>query len=143
MKLLLAGCALLTLLAALAPSNQHDPAFAARDAGPGTIDVSSYPEEQKQNYAIFSSKCSRCHPLARAVNSRFSAAKWKRYMKRTVRRANSDIVEEQAARIYDFLEYHSAQPGPQTAPERDGLASRPVSPRPRVIREPSGPAPGP
>ena len=124
MKLLLAGCALLTVLAALAPSNKRDPTFAERDAGPGTIDVSSYPEEQKQNYAIFSSKCSRCHPLARAINSRFSAVEWKRCMKRMVRRATSSIGEEQAARVYDFLEYHSAQLGPQASPERDGLARR-------------------
>lgn len=128
MKLLLAGCALLTVLAALAPSNRRDSSLAARDAGPGAIDVSSYPEEQRRNYETFSSKCSRCHPLARPINSRLSAGEWKRYMKRMVRRADSDIDPEQAARIYEFLKYRSARPELLTPPapgQGDPLASRP------------------
>jgi mono/diheme cytochrome c family protein len=126
MKLLLAGCAIVTLLAAaVVPSSERDPAFAAWDSGPGTIDVSSYPEEQQQNYALFASKCSTCHPLARPINSNFTATKWKRYMKRAARRAGADIGEEQAARINAFLEYHSAR-------TRDPSAPRPVAPVARV-----------
>ncbi len=116
MKLLLAGCAVVTLLAAIVPSGERAPAFAAWDAGPGTIDVASYPEEQQQNYALFASKCSTCHPLARPINSQYSATKWKRYMKRTVRRAGADIGEEQAARISAFLEYHAARAREPAAP---------------------------
>ena len=111
MKLALSLGALLATLTVAAPAYKPDPAFADRDAGPGTIDVSSYPPEQQANYAVFEVKCSKCHPLARPVNSRFSAVEWKRYMKRMIRRPNSGINEEQAAKIYDFLKFHSTKLG--------------------------------
>ncbi len=121
MKLLLAGCAVVTLLAAVLPSSERAPAFAAWDAGPGSIDVSSYPEEQRRSYALFASKCSTCHPLARPINSSFSATKWRRYMKRAARRAGADIGQDDAARIAGFLEYHAAR-------TRDPSAAAPVAP---------------
>jgi hypothetical protein len=114
MKLVLAGIVLgATLAAAAAPPAQAppDPKYASRDAGPGTIDVSSYPDDQKKKYDLFAAKCSKCHPLARPVNSRFTAEEWKRYMKKMVRRPNSGINEEQAASIYDFLKFYSAKLG--------------------------------
>lgn len=111
MKLIPAGIALVALLVAAAPPGSPDPAFAAKDSGPGTIDVSAYPEGQKRNYDTFSAKCSKCHPLARPINSRFTAAEWKRYIKRMIRRPNSGINEEQAAHVYEFLTYYSARLG--------------------------------
>jgi hypothetical protein len=107
MKLVLAGSALAALLMAANPEDKPDP----RDSGPGSIDVARYPAEQQKNYAMYSAKCSKCHPLARSVNARFSAQEWKKYMKRMIRRPNSGINEEQAASIYDFLKYYSAQLG--------------------------------
>lgn len=112
MKFALAGVAVAALLlVGAAPTYKPDPAFADRDGGPGTIDVSGYPDLQKRNYEIFSAKCSKCHPLARPINSKFSAVEWKRYIKRMVRRPNSGINEEQAANVYEFLKYYSAQIG--------------------------------
>ncbi len=107
MNLLLAGSALAALLLAGEPETKPDP----RDLGPGSVDVSRYPPEQKKTYEVYSAKCSKCHPLARSVNARFSAQEWKKYMKRMIRRPNSGINEEQAAAIYDFLKYYSAQLG--------------------------------
>ncbi len=110
MKILaIAGSALVAVLLGteLPPDYKPD----ARDTGPGHIDVSRYPSEQQKNYEVFSAKCSKCHPLARPVNSRFNATEWKRYMKRMIRRPNSGINEEQAALIYEFLKYYSAQLG--------------------------------
>jgi hypothetical protein len=108
MKLVLVGSALAALLLAAEPADQKpDP----RDFGPGSIDVSRYPPVQQKNYQMYSAKCSKCHPLARSVNARFNAQEWKKYMKRMIRRPNSGINEEQAAAIYDFLKYHSAQLG--------------------------------
>ncbi|HEY6098565.1 MAG TPA: hypothetical protein VIW03_04005 [Anaeromyxobacter sp.] len=111
MNVVLTGSALVALLVAAEPPAKPDPAFAERDSGPGTIDVSAYPEQQKRSYAIFSVKCSKCHPLARPINSRFTAAEWKRYIKRMIRRPNSGINEEQAADVYEFLRFYSAQLG--------------------------------
>jgi hypothetical protein len=108
MKILaIAGSALIALLAAGEPQDKPDP----RDYGPGTIDVSGYPAPQQKNYDVYAAKCAKCHPLARSVNARFNATDWKRYMKRMIRRPNSGINEEQAAFIYEFLKFYSAQLG--------------------------------
>lgn len=107
MKLVLFGSALVALLLAANPAEKPDP----RDFGPGSIDVTRYPADQQKNYEVYSAKCSKCHPLARSVNARFSAQEWKRYMKRMIRRPNSGINEEQAGGIYEFLKYYSSQLG--------------------------------
>jgi hypothetical protein len=109
MKLVLAGTALVARLAAAdyGPDFKPDP----RDGGAGKVDVSAYPEAQRKNYQMFEAKCSKCHPLARSVNARFTAQDWKRYMKRMIRRPNSGINEEQAGYIYDFLKYYATQLG--------------------------------
>jgi hypothetical protein len=108
MKVLaIAGSALVALLFSAEPQDKPDP----RDFGPNQVDVSAYPEQQKKNYDMYAVKCAKCHPLARSVNARFSAADWKRYMKRMIRRPNSGINEEQAALVYEFLKYYSAQLG--------------------------------
>ncbi|HEY6002802.1 MAG TPA: hypothetical protein VIV57_07990 [Anaeromyxobacter sp.] len=108
MKLVLAGSALAALLLGNEPAaDKPDP----RDFGPGSIDVSRYPAEQKKNYEMYSVKCQKCHPLARSVNARFTAQEWKKYMKRMIRRPNSGINEEQAASIYEFLKYYAGQLG--------------------------------
>jgi hypothetical protein len=108
MKILaIAGSALVAMLVAAEPQDKPDP----RDAGPGQVDVSGYPAPQQKNYDVFAGKCAKCHPLARSVNARFTAADWKRYMKRMIRRPNSGINEEQAALIYEFLKYYASQLG--------------------------------
>jgi hypothetical protein len=109
MKLFLVGSALVALLTAV----DYGPDFKpdARDAGPGAIDVSAYPDQQKKNYDMYAAKCAKCHPLARSVNARFTAQDWKRYMKRMIRRPNSGINEEQAANIYEFLKYYATKLG--------------------------------
>ena len=109
MKLFLVGSALTALMvtADYGPDFKPDP----RDNGPGSIDVSSYPESMKKTYDVYAVKCAKCHPLSRSVNARFSAQDWKRYMKRMIRRPNSGINEEQAANIYEFLKFYSAQLG--------------------------------
>lgn len=109
MKLFLVGSALTALLATAdyGPDFKADP----RDGGPGTVDVSSFPDPIKKDYEMYSVKCSKCHPLARSINARFGAHEWKRYMKRMIRRPNSGINEEQAANIYEFLKYYATQLG--------------------------------
>ncbi len=106
----LTGVALALSLAAAEKASdkaEHDP----RDDGPDEIDVSSWPKEQQARYPIFVQKCSKCHPVARPINSRFDASEWKRYMKKMIRRPNSGINEEQAADIYEFLKYYASKQG--------------------------------
>ena len=83
----------------------------ARDKGADKIDVSGYPKEQQARYPLFVEKCSRCHPLARSINSKFTADEWKRYMKRMVRRTGAGITDEQSQDIFEFLKFYSAKQG--------------------------------
>jgi hypothetical protein len=105
--LAIGGSALVALLVAAEPQDKPDP----RDNGPDRIDVSGYPPAQQKEYDIYAGKCAKCHPLARSVNARFNSTDWKRYMKRMIRRPNSGINEEQAAKIYDFLKFYAVQLG--------------------------------
>lgn len=97
----------LALALSAAEKVEHDP----RDDGPDKIDVSGYPKDQAARYPVFVQKCSKCHPVARPINSRFDASEWKRYMKKMIRRPNSGINEEQAADIYEFLKFYSTKQG--------------------------------
>lgn len=101
----------LVAAAALQLSSGQDAGTDARDSGPDKIDVSGYPAEQKANYELFRQKCSKCHSVARAVNSKFSAVEWKRYIKRMVRRPNAGVTEEQSDAIFEFLKFYSTKLG--------------------------------
>lgn len=107
--------ALAALLAVLAvPSFAAEPEQAPpdpRDSGPDKIDISGYPPEQQKRYPVFEKKCAKCHPVARAINSRFNASEWKRYMKRMVRRPNAGVTDEQADDIYEFLKFYAQKLG--------------------------------
>jgi mono/diheme cytochrome c family protein len=103
----------LIAVAALKLTLTADPAAGTdeRDAGPDKIDVSAYPAEQKARYSLFQQKCSKCHSVARAVNSRFTPPEWKRYIKRMVRRPNAGVTDDQADEIFEFLKFYSQQLG--------------------------------
>lgn len=105
-----AAAALLAAGLALAAEPEKAPPD-PRDFGPDRIDVSGYPAEQQRRYPLFVAKCSKCHPVARPINSRFNAQDWKRYLKKMIRRPNSGINEEHAQEIYEFLKYYSGRFG--------------------------------
>lgn len=80
------------------------------DLGPAEIDVSGYPAQQKFNYGIFREQCSRCHTLARAVNSPIqSRAYWHYHLLRMSLRSRlkheGPIPAEQVKAVLDFLDY--------------------------------------
>ncbi len=106
---------LLSLALALqaAPADETKAPPDARDKGPDTIDVSSYPPDQQKRYDLFRAKCSKCHPVSRPINSDFDARAWKSYLKRMIRRPNSGINEEQGQEIYQFLVYYASRGGPR------------------------------
>lgn len=85
-----------------------DPRVIAWDKGPAKVDVSKYPAEIKENYKVFVERCSKCHTLARAINSDFALEDdWERYIKRMMRRAAGMITPEDAQKIFDFAVYDS------------------------------------
>lgn len=96
------------LLEAQRQDRPLDPLVLAWDAGPDKIDVSKYPSDMKKKYKTFQDLCSRCHPLARAVNCDFVLEDdWERYIKRMMRRGGRLISPDEAQDIFDFAMYDS------------------------------------
>src|SRR5512140_3014865 len=82
-----------------------DPLVLAWDAGPDKIDVAKYPADMKRRYKVFTELCSRCHPLARAINCDFVLEDdWERYIKRMMRRAGTKLISpDDAEAIFEFV----------------------------------------
>ena len=75
------------------------------DAGPDFIDVSNYTPEMQKSYEVFRQKCSRCHTLARPINSDFQSEEWRTYVYKMMRKPGSGLVPKTAEEIIDFLVY--------------------------------------
>ncbi len=79
------------------------------EKGPATVDVSKYPDGIKENYEVFSAKCSQCHKLSRPINSDYALPdEWSRYIKRMMNKPGSGISAADGKKIYDFLVYDSS-----------------------------------
>lgn len=93
--------------------DQLDPETKARverfEKGPGTIDVSKYPDGIKENYEVFTQKCSQCHKINRPINSDYALPdEWSRYIKRMMHKPGSGISNAEGKKIYEFLVYDSS-----------------------------------
>ena len=98
---------------AIAAEEQLDAATKARierfEKGPANIDVSKYPDGIKENYEVFSQKCSQCHKLSRPINSDYALPdEWSRYIKRMMHKPGSGISAGEGKKIFDFLVYDSS-----------------------------------
>jgi len=81
----------------------------AFEKGPATIDISKYPEALKENYELFSQKCTQCHKLSRPINSDYVLPdEWSRYVKRMMHKPGSGISGSDGKKIYEFLVYDSS-----------------------------------
>ena len=79
------------------------------EKGAATIDVSKYPDGIKENYEVFSTKCTQCHKLSRPINSDYATPdEWSRYIKRMMHKPGSGIGAADGKKIYDFLVYDSS-----------------------------------
>lgn len=76
-----------------------------QDKGPDKINVSTYPPEQQKAYKVFATKCSKCHTIARPINTTMTLPEWERYVKRMMHKPNSGISDSQGKEIYEFLAY--------------------------------------
>ena len=95
-------CAPLTIVA------QSSNVVLPQDKGPDKLDVSAYPPEIQAGYKVFSSKCTKCHTLARPINTTMTRDEWERYVKRMMHKPNSGISGNQGKQIFDFLAYDQA-----------------------------------
>ncbi len=93
--------------------DQLDPETKARierfEKGPATINVSKYPDGIKENYEVFTQKCSQCHKLSRPINSDYATPdEWSRYIKRMMNKPGSGIGRAEGKKIYEFLVYDAS-----------------------------------
>lgn len=73
------------------------------------LDSAHLPAEQQANYALFADRCSRCHSLARPLNSGIrQEAEWRNYVRRMRRQPSSGIGPQDEDPIVAFLLWYSA-----------------------------------
>jgi hypothetical protein len=89
------------------------------DKGPSHIEgsvLASYPRPLQETYEkVFSKRCSKCHTLARPINTDFTPTKWEEYVKKMMRKPGSGIKTEDAKRVWQFLVYDTAKRKPSVA----------------------------
>ncbi len=105
MKHVIRAIALACLCAPLLLGAQSNNVTLPQDKGPDKLDVSKYPAEQQKSYKLFVDKCSKCHTIARPINTTMTQPEWSRYVKRMMHKVNSGISDTQGKAIYEFLAY--------------------------------------
>ena len=94
---------IMMLLAPLSLVSQTSNVVLPQDKGPNKIDVTAYPAPQQAAYKVFSTKCSKCHTIARPINTMMKRDEWERYVKRMMHKPNSGISDSQGKQIFEFL----------------------------------------
>ena len=77
------------------------------DKGPNFIDVTTYSPKMQESYELFTRKCSRCHTVARPINSTFAPDEWREYVYKMMRKPGSGLTPKTAEEIIKFLIYDS------------------------------------
>ncbi len=74
------------------------------------LDASKLPENIRADYAVFETRCSKCHSLARPLTSGITDdEQWVRYVNRMRRQQGSGISYQDQDRILRFLRYYAAE----------------------------------
>ena len=82
----------------------------SRRGGWPKAQVRELPKKVQSAYRVFSVRCSRCHTLARPLNSRIDdPVLWRRYVTRMRRMPGSGISVSDARKILVFLTYYAEQ----------------------------------
>jgi len=80
-------------------------AFVGREG----LDPMQLPPELRDDYAVFARRCSKCHALARALNSGIERDNvWVSYVTRMRRQPGSGITPGDVEPILRFLRYHAS-----------------------------------
>ena len=77
------------------------------DKGPNFIDVTAYSPKMQETYELFTRKCSRCHTVARPINSTFTSEEWREYVYKMMKKPGSGLTPKTADKIIEFLIYDS------------------------------------
>ena len=86
---------------------QATPKTYPADKGPNFIDVTTYSPKMQEAYELFTRKCSRCHTVARPINSDFAPDEWRKYVYKMTRKPGSGLTPKTAEEIIKFLIYDS------------------------------------
>ena len=86
---------------------QATPKTYPADKGPNFIDVTAYSPKMQGSYELFTRKCSRCHTIARPINSTFNAEEWRKYVYKMMRKPGSGLTPKTTEKIIKFLIYDS------------------------------------
>ena len=97
------------LLAPLPLAAQTSNVVLPQDKGSDKIDVSAYPAAQQAAYKVFSTKCSKCHTIARPINTMMKRDEWERYVKRMMHKPNSGISDSQGKQIFEFVVFDQTE----------------------------------
>jgi hypothetical protein len=90
------------------------------------LDVESLPPEVRPDYELFAERCSKCHSLARPLESGITDdVFWKKYVERMRRQPGSGISPADEERILHFLHYYSLEKKDQRGPAPSGSAGAP------------------
>lgn len=72
------------------------------------MDSSSVAPDERADYALYADRCSKCHSLARSLNSGITDdGFWRMYVERMRRQPSSGIREEDMEPILRFLHWYS------------------------------------
>ena len=97
------------MLAPLVLAAQTSKVVLPQDKGPDKIDVGAYPAVQQAAYKVFSTKCAKCHTIARPMNTMMKRDEWERYVKRMMHKPNSGISDAQGKQIFEFLVFDETE----------------------------------
>ncbi len=97
------------MLAPLVLAAQTSNVVLPQDKGPDKIDVSAYPAPLQAAYKLFGAKCSKCHTIARPLNTMMKRDEWQRYVSRMMHKPNSGISDAQGRQIFDFIVYDQTE----------------------------------
>jgi hypothetical protein len=74
------------------------------------LDVAQLPEDVRSDYALFARRCSKCHSLARPLDSGIVDDQvWVAYVNKMRRQPGSGISPQDAAPILRFLHFYSSE----------------------------------
>ncbi len=88
------------------------------DKGPDKVDVSKATKDVQDSYKYFAAKCSKCHTLARAINTDMKTSAWKMYVKRMMNKPDSGISPDQGKKIYKFLKWYQGEKDKKAKPSK-------------------------
>jgi len=72
------------------------------------LDATGVAPEERADYAVYAERCSKCHSLARSLNSGITDdGFWRMYVERMRRQPGSGITQEDTVAILRFLHWYS------------------------------------